>query len=116
MLAVIEPPVVLPGPPEINDGRPIERVVSGTSVELVCKSFGTSRDTQVLWYKVVNRNSQPVDRTYNVQVMWYIIAYDIYTNILINILVKYTHLHFRFCKTRLVQNSAMYTNAMRRYH
>lgn len=57
---------MLPGPPEINDGQAIDKVVAGTAVTLTCKSYGTSRDTRVMWYRV--GGDSPVDTSYVIQV------------------------------------------------
>lgn len=58
--------VVLPGPPEINDGLPISATLAGDTVTLTCKSYGKEVATEVIWYR--RDSNTPIDTTYYQQV------------------------------------------------
>lgn len=58
--------VILPGPPEINDGLPISATLIGETVTLTCKSYGKEAATEVVWYRRDSRAA--LDTTYNQQV------------------------------------------------
>lgn len=61
----------MPGLPEIV-GTPGEAVTTGSIVRLVCRSYGTSPDTSLVWF----RDGQRVDDSYYVTADYVMNVYE----------------------------------------